>query len=95
MVSRERDDESNFDGEVLRGSVPKAHGPCWGGIGLEDFVVRGKQHAASVLLHVLRENLFEKVLLRVKGSEGQVVVEFRMAFSVVPEPVAVDRILFA
>ena len=94
LVSRERDHESDFDGEVFRGTVPKAYCPCWGGIGLEDLIVRGKQHAASVLLDMLREDVFEEFLLRVKGSEGQVVVEFGMVFGVVPEPVAVDCELF-
>jgi len=95
LESRERDDVSKFDGEVFRGTVPKAYGPCWGGIGLEDFVVHGKQHAASVLLDTLREDAFEEFLLRVKGSEREVVVEFGMVFGVIPEPVAVDCELFA
>jgi len=95
LVSRECDDESDFDGEMFRGTVPKAYGPCWGGMRLEDFVVHGKQHAASVLLDMLRENFFEEFLLRVEGSEGYVVVEFGMVFGVVPEPVGVDCKLFA
>ena len=63
MVFREREDESDFCGEVLRGSVQKTYDSCWGRIGLADLVVHGIYDEASIWLDPFRENGPEKFLL--------------------------------
>jgi len=95
LVFRERDDESNFGGEVPWGSVQETDDSCRGGVGLEDLVVRGIDDKALVWLDPPCEDGSEESLLGVERTEGDVLVDFRMVFGVVPVPVTVDRWLYA
>jgi len=63
LVFRERDDESDFDGEIFRGSVQETYDPCRDGIGLEDLIVGGIDDEASVWLDPLCEEGSKELLL--------------------------------
>lgn len=95
LVPWERDDESKLDGEIHWGTIYESYDPCWGGVGLEDLVVHREDHVASVWLDHMRKDQSEEFLLGIKWAEGKVVVDLGVVFSVIPEPVAVDRWLHA
>jgi len=63
LVFRERDDESDFDGEVSWGSVQETYNSRRGRLGLEDLIVHGVDNEASVRLDPLREDGSEEPLL--------------------------------
>ena len=62
LVLRERDNESDFGGEVLRGCVQKAYDSCRGGTGLEDLIVHSIDDEASVWLDPLCEEGSKELL---------------------------------
>ena len=63
LVFRERDDQSDFGGEVIRTSVQECYDSCWGGVGFEDLVVHGIDDETSIWLDPLCEEGFEEFLL--------------------------------
>lgn len=95
LVSWECDDKADFDGEVRWRSIQEPYDPCWGSIMVENLVVCRVDDEPSVWLDPLREDSSKDPLFRIKGTEGEVSIEFGVVFCIVPEPVAVDRWLGA
>ena len=90
LVFWERDDEPNFDGEVPRGSVQETYDSCRGGVGLENLIVYGIDDKPLVWLDPLREDGCKESPLGAEGTKGEIFVDFRVVFGMVPEPVTVD-----
>jgi hypothetical protein len=91
LVSWERDHKSDFDGEVHRGGVQKSDDSCWGGVGLEDFVIRGKDDEGTIWYNPLLEDGTNDFLLRLEVTEWEVLVNFWVVLGILPVPVTVDR----